>query len=151
MPTEPPLTPPEGRAIPSYPGPDEPDRGGHPKWVGPVALLAVIALLIGSVAVALVVFDDDSDSAAPSGQAEVPAETDEPPVAGDPAPDFDATMAELMAFVEAERGLEFKTPPLVEVLGDDEFSARLLEDFDEVEERAEEIRSLRASIHQTPS
>lgn len=45
--------------------------------------------------------------------------------------DFDAVVAELAGFVEAERGLAFVDPVEVEVADDDEFSARLLEDFDE--------------------
>ncbi len=48
--------------------------------------------------------------------------------------EFDSVVAELAAYVEAERGLSFVEPVEVEVADDEEFSARLLEDFDEESE-----------------
>jgi hypothetical protein len=47
---------------------------------------------------------------------------------GDPA--LDATLDQIAAFVEDQRGLEFLTPVTVELLDDPAFEARLLEDRD---------------------
>ena len=51
----------------------------------------------------------------------------DPPDAGD----FDAVVAEIEAFVAAERGLPFEREVTVELADDTEFEQRLLEDFDE--------------------
>jgi hypothetical protein len=45
--------------------------------------------------------------------------------------DLEEVVADISAFVEAERGLEFERPVEVELADDDEFERRLLEDFDE--------------------
>jgi hypothetical protein len=50
--------------------------------------------------------------------------------------EVDAVVADISTFVEQERGLPFKEPVTVELLDDDAFEARLLEDF---EEGAEEL------------
>jgi hypothetical protein len=51
----------------------------------------------------------------------------------DPGPtaDLDQIVAEISAFVEDERGLEFEEPVEVELAANDEFERRLLEDFEE--------------------
>lgn len=51
--------------------------------------------------------------------------------------EVEAAVAEISAFVEKERGLPFKNPVKVELVGDEEFNARLLQDFDEEKETIE--------------
>lgn len=130
----------------SYPRPDDSDVGKHPRWVGPVALIVVAALLAAAVAVVYATTsEEDSGSVAqgvaPTGPA-LPAPDQGSAGTAESAADFDETMAQLVAFVETERGLEFKTPPVVEVLDDDEFSERLLEDFDDDVEDLELVQDL---------
>jgi hypothetical protein len=96
------------------------------------AIVAVGALLGGLFAVAT---GDDGDVEAAdeferpdatTGTTSGTAATD-PPDAGD----FDAVVAEIEAFVAAERGLPFEREVSVELADDTEFERRLLEDFDE--------------------
>ena len=44
--------------------------------------------------------------------------------------EVEAAVADISAFVAKERGLPFKNPVKVELVGDDDFNARLLKDFD---------------------
>ncbi len=131
-PAGPPLTPPAGQPVHSYPRPENPGRKKHPRWVGLLVLGVVLALLVaaGAIAMSALAGNDTASELQATGPGQS-SQADPAPASPDPAADFDATMAELMAFVEVERGLEFKTPPVVEVLDDGEFSARLLEDFDD--------------------
>jgi hypothetical protein len=78
-----------------------------------VGVVAVIGLLAAAVAVVL--------------------RRDRATTTADPAPtgDLDEVVAEISAFVEDERGLEFEEPVEVELAADDEFERRLLEDFEE--------------------
>lgn len=122
---------------------------GRRTWM--LAGLAVVLVAAGAVWLALevvptgeLVSEDQAGSEAPG-----PSSTTAPPgpTSSGSAPasvvttgdaDFDAVMADLVAFVEAERGLAFVDPVAVEVADDEEFSARLLEDFDEDVEEIEE-------------
>ncbi len=84
--------------------------------VGAVGVVAVIALVGGLFAVRR-----DGDQASPS--------PGEPPSGSSES--FDAVVADITAFVERERGLEFEAPVEVELADDEEFAGRLLEDFEE--------------------
>ena len=96
-----------------------------------VGVLAVIALVGGLVAV-VQGGDDDPD---------VPAATDEDAGAGptattvppDPPTEAElrAVVDEVSAFVEQERGLTFEEPVAAELVADEEFERRALEDFEE--------------------
>lgn len=139
-PLGPPLSPvPPGTVRPggSWPGPgpmeEPPPR--RPAWVIAVAVLAAVALLAAAVSgIAAVFGDDEGDATALEDRDDDPAPTDPPtsepdePVSED---DFDAVVAELQAFVEEERGLPFLRDVTVELADDQEFTDRLLEDFDE--------------------
>lgn len=106
-----------------------------PTWVVALAIVAVGALLGGLFAV-VTGGDDDSDDDATSGPIERPdptTTTSEPAVPAQPLPseEFEAVVAEIEAFVAAERGLAFQREVAVELADDAEFEQRLLEDFDE--------------------
>jgi hypothetical protein len=149
-PTEPPLTggfepPPLGGeapqpvpALPPFPEP-APGRG---RWIALWSLVAVAALAAALLGV--VTFRDDGtgpDEASPPGPATEPTEPAEPsePSLGSEhdttdlptAAELDDLVAELSAFVEEERGLEFEQPAQVEVEDDEGFHERLFADFDE--------------------
>jgi hypothetical protein len=75
-------------------------------------------VIVGLVAAGLAVFGDGTTATAGA--------------------DLDDVVAELSAFVEQARGLEFVRSVEVELAGDDEFERRLLEDFDEGREELAE-------------
>jgi hypothetical protein len=139
-PLGPPLSPvPPGTVRPgaAWPVPPEepgPTGGGRRRaWVVAVAVLAAIALV---AAVALVAGggDDDPDRATdpfdrtPTTAADAPDPTTPPPA---PPADLEAVIEEIKVFVERERGLPFLRDVTVELADDEEFEARLLEDFEE--------------------
>jgi hypothetical protein len=98
------------------------------RWPIPVAIIVVIALFASLFVIALDREADDNPVTAAIGpDGTDPSTPTDPPA--DPA-DLEATVAELSAFVEEARGLEFREPVDVEVLADDEFEARLLEEFE---------------------
>lgn len=103
-----------------------------------VALLAVVALVVGSVLAFRAAGDDDPDEvASPTPTTEEEQEDEEPATTttATTAPEVvvapEDVIAEIQAFVEAERGLPFLEDPVVEIADEDEFEARLLEDFEE--------------------
>jgi hypothetical protein len=82
----------------------------------------VIAALVGaSVMTWTAGSGEGADDATGGRQSAEPATREE----------IEATVAEISAFVEQARGLEFMEPVEVELADDDEFQARLLADFDE--------------------
>jgi hypothetical protein len=93
--------------------------------VAVVAVIAVVGLLGGL----LMVRSSGSGTGTDSGPAADATTT----TTGRPATEEEmrATVEEISAFVEDERGLEFREPVDVELVDDEEFEARLLEDFDE--------------------
>nr|MDQ3294048.1 hypothetical protein [Actinomycetota bacterium] len=111
-------------------------------------VVAAVVLLAGLVA-ALVVANDDDPAVAvdrdPRPTTSTDAETTTTEAGPEPtngptttttAPteaDFDALIAEIQAFVSAERGLPFLRPVTVELAADEDFEARLLADFEEDE------------------
>ena len=144
-PQQPPLAPPLPPVPPgAYPGdprwpappPPPPTGSDRPGWIVPVAIIAVVALLIGLF---IVLRDDDSgggDFAAvdtsttttepdttTTTAAEVPAELD--------PTEFQALVDDIEAFVEQERGLQFTEEVLVELAGEGDFQDQLLADFEE--------------------
>ena len=134
---------PSGLWVAPEPPPPPPGRQ-IPAWVVAVAILAVLALLGGVVAVAAGVGDDDSndDVAEPFERDEAPPTTagdESPPSTDDTVPPdepltpegFQALVDDIEAFVAAERGLPFLRDVVVELADDAEFEARLLADFDE--------------------
>jgi hypothetical protein len=76
-----------------------------------VAVIALLGLVAGLVAV--LARDDGDEVLEGSGD------------------DFDSVVAQISAFVEDERGLDFREPVEVELADDEEFTARLFEDFEE--------------------
>jgi hypothetical protein len=138
-PKGPPLAPPSspvpsGAARPGGTWPGSPEESPVPErrlpvWVVALAIVAVGALLGGLFAV--VTGDSDDDQATP-----VTPEVTEPPVTLPvpvPSENFEDIVAEIAAFVEAERGLPFLRDVNVELAADAEFEERLLEDFEEDE------------------
>jgi hypothetical protein len=105
-----------------------------------VAVVAVLALVAALFAVFLGDGDGGEDASgereevdeSPGATADDPggATTTTEAPATDPA-DFDAVIADIEAFVEQERGLQFLSDVDVELADDEEFSDRLLADFDE--------------------
>lgn len=119
--------------VPEPPPPPQPNRRA---WIVVAAVVAALVL----AAIAYVVLDDDEDpnvafEPTPTQPDADPTPTPETEPEPGPAPapegDFDAVVAEIQAFVEAERGLAFQRPVEVELADDEEFEARLLEDFEE--------------------
>jgi hypothetical protein len=127
---------------PSAPEP-EPSRRVAP-WVVVVAVLAVVGLLAGAL-LASTGGDDEPDDEQASGverddettttdTTEAPDDDEgeeEPPTTEAQPQDFDAVVAEIEAFVAAERGLPFLRDVTVTLLDDEAFEARLFEDFEE--------------------
>ncbi len=144
MPDLPPLPPPGASAAPQLPPPPPPSAASGSDvrqrivvWVA----VAVVLVLIGAAA-----------GLAIAGDGTEPAD-DEPPGDGVAAgcedisvdPDVEAAVVELSDFVAAQRGAPFEDPVTVELASDEEFEARLLEDFEEGEEDlAETERIFRA-------
>jgi hypothetical protein len=89
-----------------------------------VAVVAVAGLVAGVIAVRR---GGDADDA-------------RTPVGTQDLQDLDTVVAEISAFVEDERGLEFEEPVEVELADDAEFQRRLLEDFDEGREEIAEVQ-----------
>lgn len=149
-PTDPGPHPPTGPrpAAPASPA-GGPMAGPSPAWAA-LAVGLVVALLAATVGAVLWRDPvDDGGAASPSPTTRRSTTTTGPPpvVDGDVVPtgrpELDAALAGLAAFVERERGLEFREPVLVELLDDDAFEARLLEDFEEdAEELADDAEEL---------
>ena len=115
-----------------------------------VAVLAVLALLAATVVV--ITRDDDTatstadestdgSTAEPEepGTSAPTTEPTEPDVAPLPEDEFLALVEELEAYVAEARGLDFRQPVEVELADDDEFEARLLEDFEEDVDDIEDV------------
>jgi hypothetical protein len=118
------------------------------------AVVVVLALVAGGV---FVVTRDDDDTATASETSttstSVPDESTTTTTAADESdegeevdPEFAALVDELQTYVEDERGLEFKEDVEVELLADDQFVDRLLEDFDEDREELEQDALLLQSL-----
>jgi hypothetical protein len=108
-----------------------------------VALIAVAGVVAASVAAVWTPSDEDeSDAEGPTGERDGspapgtgPSSTATPPPATEA--EIRAAVDDISAFVAGERGLAFREPVQVELAGEGDFQARLLEDFDE---EAEELR-----------
>ena len=145
-PSEPPLGPPPpvvpapwSDRRPLDPEPPEPPRRDQRAMA---ALIAALVLAIAGVGIYIAFIRDDGET---SATGTVTIETTAPPTTADPGTsvdptttstttptdEFDQVVAEIEAFVEAERGLEFKEPVKVELADDAEFEQRLLKDFEE--------------------
>jgi hypothetical protein len=101
-----------------YDDDEEPYRRARPLWVAVVAVCAVVGLVGGMF---LAFDDDDPDDLPVATTAPEPASADE----------LEVVIAEIETFVAAERGLPFQREVVVALADDDEFEARLLEDFEE--------------------
>jgi hypothetical protein len=121
------------------PGPDpdadDEELGPRPRrWpVVVVGLLAVAGLVASSVLVRSASSGDDPGDRATDDS---PATTDEPPKPATEA-EIEAAVDEISDFVAEERGVPFREPVTVELEGEGDFQARLLEDFDD---DAEDLR-----------
>jgi hypothetical protein len=108
-----------------------------------VAVLVVVALLVGAGAWLWSAGDDDAVATSPTTEVApttTPDEATDPPTTDDDDvvdPELAAAIEELEAFVEEERGLEFKEDVEVELVSQDEFDDRLLADFEESREDIE--------------
>jgi hypothetical protein len=108
-----------------------------------VALIAVAGVVAASVAAVWTPSDEDeSDAAGPTAERDgSPAPGTDPSSTASPPPateaEIRAAVDDISAFVAGERGLAFREPVQVELAGEGDFQARLLEDFDE---EAEELR-----------
>ncbi len=122
----------------------DPESRGRPRWLAPVAVGVVIAMLAVVGAGVLTARDDpvveagpdvldsatdEAGSADPDPTPADPPTTDpSPPTSTDPD-ELDALVAELVAFVETAREADFVTDPVVEFYGDADFEQRLEETF----------------------
>jgi hypothetical protein len=95
------------------------------RW--PVLVVAVLAV-VGLVGALVMVRSTGSGTDEPAPADEAAPTTTGPPASED---EMRAAVDEVSAFVEDERGLAFESPVDVELVGDDEFERRVLEDFDE--------------------
>ena len=105
---------------------------------------AVVVLLAMGLAWAVSPADDgvevlDAGPVTPADPDDEPAEAPGPSGSpGSGSGDLETVVAEISAWVEEERGLEFEEDPVVELADEGEFQDRLLADFDEdAEEQAE--------------
>jgi hypothetical protein len=106
-------------------------------------MIAVAGVVAASVAAVWTPSDEDeSDAEGPTGERDGspapgtgPSSTATPPPATEA--EIRAAVDDISAFVAGERGLAFREPVQVELAGEGDFQARLLEDF---EEEAEELR-----------
>lgn len=145
FPPSPPLLPPPPPVPPGAirggtwpePAPEEPSRG-RPGWVVAVAVLAALALLAAAASGLVLLLRDGDDAPVAFERDRSRDDPDPDPGRGPSAPDdpadpedLEAVVAELQAFVAAERELPFLRDVTVELADDDEFVERLLADFDE--------------------
>jgi hypothetical protein len=117
---------------PPRPAPPPPPRSQRAAVVT-LAVVVVVAL----VAAAVLVRgggDDDSAGRPPGSTAPTAPSTSAPPAS---EAHLDAAVADISAFVAEQRGVDFKQPVDVELLGEGDFQERLLADFDE---DADELR-----------
>ena len=120
-------------AAPPTPTPPPPPATSDTRrlLVGLGAVVVLLGLIVGLFVVPVVSSHDDG-----SGD-ESTALDDDPGTTATTTPDapteaeLEEAVAEASAFVEEERGLTFKEDVSVELLADDAFTERLLEDFDE--------------------
>lgn len=129
---------------PTLPGgvPPAPDRR---RWLVPVAVLVLVALVAGGAGWVLL-RDDGGEPAASTSTVPAPSTTaadESATTTTDEAPsaeraELEALVDELQRYVEEERGLPFLEDVEVELLDDDAFEARLLEDFEEDREELEQ-------------
>lgn len=115
------------------PAPVPPKRGVSPLVAVPVAVLFV-AVAMG---VAWLATRDTggSGATATTTAGAGPASTTSSTAPGRPnSDDLESVVADLSAFVEEQRGLEFDDPVDVELAEDDEFEQRLLDDFEAEDE-----------------
>ena len=111
-----------------------------------LAIVAVLALLVASVAF-VVQGDDDGPTddpaaapVAPDGGEDEGITPEAPPVEDPLSEDeLQALVDDLQAYVAQARGLEFLRPVVVELADDEEFEARLLEDFEEDLDEIEDV------------
>jgi len=121
--------PPDAGPVP--PPPDSPDLWSQHEWprsqpwrwvVAGVAAVLVVALLAWTVV-------------GNGGRSPRRADPSSPAVTDPPAPatqaDIEAAVADISTFVAEEQGEPFKHPVSVELLGEGDFQARLLDDFDD--------------------
>jgi hypothetical protein len=122
-------------SLPPPPAPPPPPPGGDDRrriLVGLGAIVVLLGLIAGLFVVPVVTSDDDNDP----GPAPEVAEPDDEPDPTTTTPDapteaeLNEAVAEAKAFVEEERGLTFKSEVPVELLADEAFVDRLMEDFD---------------------
>jgi hypothetical protein len=143
-PPAPPLGPPPSPVPPGAirpggswptPEPDEPPER-RPAWVMVAAVVAAFALVAAAASGLAAVLGDDDPSTAIEDREDPdddpsptspPTDPDQPVSEGD----FDAVVQDIQDFVAAERGLPFLRDVTVELADDQEFTDRLLEDFDE--------------------
>lgn len=99
------------------------------------AAVALVALAMGA---AWALTRDEPDPSSTTALTVAPDDPDESTTTTVPErpedEDLESVVAELSAFVEAERGLEFREPVDVELAADAEFERRLLDDFEAEDE-----------------
>jgi hypothetical protein len=146
---DPPVSPPEPSPpgaprsdVPPPPPPGDLDGGfervtPRRRWPVVVVGLAVVAALVASSLLARSAGSGDADG--PEGAATPPTTTGEPASRAE----IEAVVAEIGAFVERERGLEFVEPVEVDLADEGDFQDRLLSDF---EEDVDELRATGAFL-----
>jgi hypothetical protein len=117
-----------------------------------IGAVVIVGLLGGALATILTAGDDDPSDLTGQGEPALPGQPDPGGPGGGgsgspPSEDELATVVEdISAFVEEERGLEFREPVDVELADDAEFEERLLADFEEDQEELEETGVLLAAL-----
>ena len=163
-PTEPPLSgfepPPLGGAHQPAAAPDSPSSSpppGRGRWIA-LWSLATVAVLAAAVLGVVALRDDDDggtdEASRPrAGEPTEPDDNGEPSVGSEHDTDdtptdaeIDDLVAELSAFVEEERGLEFEDPVQVEIEDDDAFHERLFADFEEDAELTAQVDPLYKAV-----
>lgn len=89
-----------------------------------------------------VIGEDPPPTNAPGPSTSAPTPTTDSSPSTDPDPDTEATVDDVIAFIEETRGAKFTTRPDVEFQADDEFEEGLLKDFDEQQEELEDNQVL---------
>lgn len=109
----------------------------RPGVIRAVSILIAALLFVDLAALGLVDRPGDADEPTSVGTTDTsgqPDPTAAPTTVAPPPDDMRAVIDELVAFVEEERGLDFKEPVDVALLEDDDFRAKLLEEEADPEE-----------------
>ncbi|MEZ5373330.1 MAG: hypothetical protein R2704_11450 [Microthrixaceae bacterium] len=134
-----------GLAIVLSNGADEPRVNAQPE--SPTTSTPVASPTTTPGGLGEVIGEDPSPSTSPGPSTSAPATT----TPADPDPDTEATVDDVISFIEETRGAEFTTRPDVQFQDDAAFEEGLLKDFDEQQEELEDEQVLFHALGMLPA